>query len=137
MLLQYFQEDIHYVRSQKSKLEITIRDTKISLPQVVMASFDNYITILQEMMTNETLELFRFCAGSSNISVTSQPGSMGQVLLTSPFSSILLVFRKTKDLYLIMTQKLIILKSGRFHMKSGGFHRKTLQIKCFNKNSLV
>ena len=29
-----------------------------------------------------------------------------------------LVFRKTKDLYLIITQKLIILKSGRFHMKS-------------------
>ena len=41
------------------------------------------------------------------------------------WKEIFLVFRK-KDLYLVVTQKLIILESGRFHeitfMKSGGFH---------------
>ena len=31
-----------------------------------------------------------------------------------------LVFRK-KDLYLVITQKLIFMKSGGFHVKSGGF----------------
>ena len=33
-----------------------------------------------------------------------------------------LVFRR-KDLYLVITQKLTFMKSGRFHMKSGGFHK--------------
>ena len=63
------------------------------------------------------------------------------------FNNRCLVFRKTKDLYLIITQKLIILKS----VKSGGFHHeiceiwwilgeihpKPYKIKCFNKNSSV
>ena len=35
-----------------------------------------------------------------------------------------LVFRK-KDLYLIITQKLTFMKSGRFHLKSGGFQVKS------------
>ena len=57
-----------------------------------------------------------------------------------------LVFRK-KDLYLVITQKLIFLKSGGFHLKSGRFHEirwisceihpKPYKIRCFNKNSSV
>ena len=45
-----------------------------------------------------------------------------------------LVFRKSKDLYLIITQKLIIwnpvdftMKSGGFYLKSSGFHVKSTQ----------
>ena len=39
-----------------------------------------------------------------------------------------LVFRFSKDLYLIMTQKLRFMKSsGRFHLKSGGFQVKSTQ----------
>ena len=67
-----------------------------------------------------------------------------------------LVFRKSKDLYLIITQKLIIheiwqispwnpadfmVKSARFQVKSGGFHVKSdpepYKFRCFSKNSSV
>ena len=52
----------------------------------------------------------------------------------------LLVFRKTKDLYLIIMQKLIILKSGGVHeiwWISGEIHPRPYKIRCFNKNSSV
>ena len=51
----------------------------------------------------------------------------------------LLVFRK-KDLYLIITQKLIFLKSGGFHeiwQISCEIHPKPYKIRCSNKNSSV
>ena len=50
-----------------------------------------------------------------------------------------MVFRK-KDLYLIIMQKLIFLKSSGFHVKSSGFleiHPKLYKIRCFNQNSSV
>ena len=60
-----------------------------------------------------------------------------------------LVFRK-KDLYLVITQKLIFwnpadftwnpadfMKSGGFHLISCEIHPKPYKIRCFNKNSSV
>ena len=43
---------------------------------------------------------------------------------------ICLVFRLSKDLYLVITQKLIILKSGGFHMKN--LINQMLQQKLFS-----
>ena len=67
-------------------------------------------------------------------------GKIIHVLMNLHFYRFCLVFRK-KDLYLVITQKLIILKSGRFHvdftksigfhvdfMKSSGFHVDFMQI---------
>ena len=62
-----------------------------------------------------------------------------------------LVFRKWKDLYLIITQKLTFMKSGGFHHEiheiwrisgeirqiSGEIHPKPYKSRCFSKNSSV
>ena len=47
---------------------------------------------------------------------------------------VLLVFRKSKDLYLIITQKLIIHEIRRI---SGEIHPKPYKFRCFSKNSSV
>ena len=54
--------------------------------------------------------------------------------------NIWLVFRKSKDLYLIITQKLIIWNPVDFTMKSGRFHEihpEPYKFRCFSKNSSV
>ena len=70
------------------------------------------------MLNNGTLILLYFALRTVSIY------SHATLCATSTIYSIpfalakFLVFRKTKDLYLIITQKLIILKSGGFHVKS-------------------
>ena len=48
--------------------------------------------------------------------------------------SVFLVFRKSKDLYLIITQKLII---HEIRQISGEIHPKLYKFRCFSKNSSV